>query len=132
MTGRQKFSEMVRTAHRQMGGRASAKEVATHVETMLTDDEYRAITRKGFNEACASVLRQVDPDTGRPDSPCVGGQYVQDSLLTSDELRALTVQHWRSGDAEHARARAYARRHLDVYGIAIDPATGEVLEAVAS
>lgn len=121
------FSNLVMQVHTELGGRASADDVAIHVKSVLGEETYHQKVWRGFVAQCAAVLRQRSPETGLPEAPCINGEYIQDALLTSEELRYLAVQSFKRGQEHMARAQAYARRHLDVYGIAIDPSTGEVL-----
>lgn len=129
MTKPGSFSALVMTTHRQLDGRATAKEVARHVASTLDREAYQEKTWRGFVGQVASCLRQTNADTGLPEAPCIDGQYIQDALLTSEELRRLTVQSTKRGREFFARATAYANRHLDVYGVAIDPATGQDIAA---
>ncbi len=115
------FDDLCHRVHREMGGRATAEDVAVHVVVMLTDERFKAINWKGFVGQVRSALRRRDADTGLPEAPCVAGVYVQESLLTEDEYRALISGHMQAAGRSKARATRYAEQCLAVHQVWIDP-----------
>ncbi len=119
------FGDLCRRTHEQMAGRARAEDVAKHVALQMEDERYVEVTWKGFVGQVGSELRRVDSDTGLPQAPCVGGVYVQESLLTVDEYRSLIGDHMQAATRSRGRARKYAEQCLAVHEIWIDPAEAE-------
>lgn len=101
------FTRLVHKTHEEMGGRASASDVASHVLFLVPEDKRAAWLRKGCEAEVSSALRAVNPDTGLPLAPCIDGIYVQDQFLTEDEYAYLIAQHVKAAKAEGRRVRAY-------------------------
>ncbi len=119
MTDQPSFDDLCLDMLRQMGGRGTAEDVAKHVAPSLTRERYELATWKGFVSQIRSSLRRSG-ESGLPEAPFVGGQYVQQSLLTVDEYRALVTSHMQAAGRSRNRAQQYAQQCEAIYEVHID------------
>ena len=115
------FAALCQRMHTEMGGKATAQEVALHVASALGSDGYRARTWRGFVTQVGTQLRASDSD-GLVRAAAIDGTYVQRTLWTEDDYVYVVRGHIRRSRNDRRLAYAYAAECEARYGVAINPA----------
>lgn len=110
----------------ELGGHASAEDIALHVRSLLTPGQYEEQTWLGFVGQVRSALR-VKGDDGLVRSAEINGEYVQRTLWMAGEYEFVITRLMRTSVRARSLAYRYAEECRARHDVWIDPA--DVLDA---
>lgn len=115
------LAALVRKTFEEMGGSATAEDVAQHVVSQLPADVYRALTWAPFVGSVRGALRST-LDDGLVYAAAINGTYVARTLWDEGEYRFVIRDHMKRSRNERRLAYRYAEECRERTGLWIDPA----------